>query len=388
MKSYKNLSKKMLNGENIEKCIWNASLGKRNRSDVKWVLEHIDEVVLQIQESVTDGSYYEKLPHHVPFLINDGVSRKKRWIIKPNFNEQIVHHMLVSVSKDIIMQGMYELSCGSIPGRGGIYAKERVEKYIKKHQKDNKINYCLKLDVKHFFQSVSHTKLKKLISKHIKDQLVCDVYFAIIDAYEDHHDEVTGERYGIPIGFYTSQWLANWYLQGLDHYIKEDLKAGFYARYMDDMVIFGETSKELHEMKEKIEEYLNNVCDLELNKKWQVFKFDSRKSKSKKGRCLDFVGFRFFRDRTILRKNLMLKGTRKARKIFKQRDCNWYEATQLLSSLGWFHKSDTKYCFKKYIKPYVYVNSLKHKVSKHKRKLNQEKIIDLNKVLEERRKVA
>ena len=49
---------------------------------------------------------------------------------------------------------------------------------------------------------------------------------------------MVGPFYGIPLGFYTSQWLSNWYLQGLDHFIKEQLCAVHYMRYMDDMVVF------------------------------------------------------------------------------------------------------------------------------------------------------
>ena len=49
---------------------------------------------------------------------------------------------------------------------------------------------------------------------------------------------------GLPIGFYTSQWFANWFLQPFDHYVKEELKAKCYVRYMDDIVILGANVKE------------------------------------------------------------------------------------------------------------------------------------------------
>lgn len=382
MKSLKNLFAKMLNAENVEKCIYKASVGKRSRPDVKWVLEHIDEMILAVQEMIQDGTYQDNIPHHIPFKINDGVSRKVRYIIKPNFSEQIVHHLMMSAVKDKIMQGMYELNCGSIPRRGGTYAKEATEKYIKAHQKDGKVNYCLKIDIHHFFQSISHQKLKTLLFKNIKDQKLLDLFYATIDAYEDHHDE--NDRYGIPIGFYTSQWLANWYLQGLDHYIKQNLKAGFYVRYMDDMVIFGSSKEELRYILNEIIKYLGDL-KLILNKKWQIFPFDNRVTSVgkllKRGRCVDFVGFKFYRDRTILRKNLMLRGTRKARKIKKQRDCNWYEATQFISSYGWFKNCNTKHCMNKWVWPYIRLESMRRKISKHKKKLIKIEREPINKVL-------
>ena len=57
---------------------------------------------------------------------------------------------------------------------------------------------------------------------------------------------------GISLGFYTSQWLSNWYLQGLDYYIKERLGAVHYMCYMDDMVIFGSNKKVLHRTRQAI----------------------------------------------------------------------------------------------------------------------------------------
>ena len=213
-----------------------------------------------------------------------------------------------------------------------------------------------------------------MISKYIKDEKVVYLFYVIIDAYYDH--EVDGEKYGIPIGYYTSQWLANWYLQDLDHFIKQTLHAGLYVRYMDDMVIFGSSATELHHIKDEIEKYLNERLDLQINRKWQVFKFDyvpdgvsGNKRKDHKGRCLDFVGFKFYRDRTVLRKNLMVRATRKAKKIYKQKDCNWYEASQLLSSLGWFSHCNMSHCMKVRVTPYVDTVKIRKKVSKHKLKI-------------------
>ena len=55
-------------------------------------------------------------------------------------------------------------------------------------------------------------------------------------------------RKGVPLGYFTSQWFGNFYLKALDHYIKEELHAEHYMRYMDDMVILGKSKKKLHKM--------------------------------------------------------------------------------------------------------------------------------------------
>ncbi|MBS1340456.1 MAG: RNA-directed DNA polymerase [Clostridia bacterium] len=76
-------------------------------------------------------------------------------------------------------------------------------------------------------------------------------------------------------GNYTSQWFANYYLQNLDHFIKEKLKTPYYIRYMDDMLVFHRNKKELRKIKIEIEEFLKSE-HLRLKENWQLFKVDSR----------------------------------------------------------------------------------------------------------------
>lgn len=73
----------------------------------------------------------------------------------------------------------------------------------------------------------------------------------------------------------------------------------------------------------------------------------------------------------MLSKEHMLKTTRKANKIAKKEDPNYYEAQQLLSHLGWFRHANVYNVFKDYIKPTVDVKQLKRKVSDHARKENR-----------------
>lgn len=164
--------------------------------------------------------------------INEGTGRKERSIEKPRYNyEQVVHHIVVSACYDIFMQGMYEFSCGSVPERGAHYGKKYIERWIRTDTKNCK--YVLKMDIRHFFESVDHDVLKAWLEKKIRDKRMLHILNLIID----------GSEQGLPLGFYTSQWLSNFMLQPLDHYIKEELHAVHYIRYMDDMVVFGRNKK-------------------------------------------------------------------------------------------------------------------------------------------------
>jgi hypothetical protein len=211
------------------------------------------------------------------------------------------------------------------------------------------------MDIRHFFDTIPHDILKEMLAKKIHDKAMLNLLFEIID--------ITDE--GLPLGFYTSQWLSNWYLQGLDHYIKEDLKAVYYVRYMDDMVIFGSNKRELHKMRVLIEEYLNNKLGLNLKGNWQVYRFDYVKNKKHYGRDLDFMGFRFFRNKTILRKSILRRLKRKVQKIRKKFKPTMYDIRQLLSYNGWLKATDTYWMYLDYVKPYVDFKKLKRRISNY-----------------------
>lgn len=135
-------------------------------------------------------------------------------------------------------------------------------------------------------------------------------------------------------------------------------------RYMDDMVIFGSNKKVLHQTRQAISDYLENELGLSLKDNWQIFRFSYGNDK---GRDLDFMGFRFFRNRTILRKTIMYKATRKARKLSRKEKPTIHDARQMLSYLGWIDCTDTYRMYQKWIKPFVSFKQLKRKVSQHDR---------------------
>lgn len=300
---------------------------------------------------------------HKPKYIYDGIRRKQRVILVPTMREQVIHHMVINVLKPIFMKGMYEHSYGSIPGRGAHSGKKHIEKWIRKGGRD--VKYVLKMDVKKYFDSVPHDILKAKLAKLIHDKEFLTVLNEIVDA--------SGTDRGIPIGFYTSQWFANWYLTELDHYIKEELGAKYYVRYMDDMIVFGSNKRKLHKMREKIEAYLNEKLGLQMKENWQVYLFDYvDKEGNHRGRDLDFMGFRFYRDRTILRRSIMFKATRKAKRLGRKARITIYDCRQMLSYLGWLDCTDTYSMYLKFIKPYVDFGYLKERESAYQNRINRE----------------
>ncbi|MBQ6398850.1 MAG: RNA-directed DNA polymerase [Clostridia bacterium] len=218
-----------------------------------------------------------------------------------------------------------------------------------------------------FFDSVPHDKLRQKFHDLIHDEKFLRVIDTVIEA--------NGKDVGIPIGFYTSQWFANFYLTKLDHYIKEELGAKGYFRFMDDMVIFGGNKRVLHKMRDDIENYLRISLGLEMNPAWQVFLFHYvKRDGTEIGRFLDFMGFRFYRNRTTLRRALMLKASRKARKIAKKKPKTAYDCRQMLSYKGWISPANVYGMYTKWIKPYVSFRQMRRYVGIVQRKENKERM--------------
>lgn len=353
MRSYKNLWNLFISEKNIREAIRNVCKHKTTRSKFRTLKENPDKYLKWIRN---EAEHFRNSPHK-PIEIYDGIQRKKRTIIVPSFREQIIHHMVVNIIKPIIMKSLYEKSYGSVPGRGAHLGKKQIEKVIRR---GSDIKYCLKMDVRKYFDSVPHDKLMKLVERKIKDKRFVSVIREIVNATD----------YGIPLGFYTSQWFANWYLSDLDHCIKERFRAKHYFRYMDDMVVFGNNKRELHRMRILIEAELRRL-GLEMKGNWQVFRFDYIRNEKHRGRDLDFMGFRFYRNKVVLRRSIMYKASRKARRIAKKFKASIYEIRQMLSYLGWIDATNTYGMYQERIKPLVNFRRMKKRISNYERRRNE-----------------
>lgn len=358
MKSYSHLMEVYLSDENYYAAIKTATRKKKGKTRnriAKQYREHAEEY----KPALLEYAAHFKNRAHVPKYINDGIRQKRRAIIVPYIDETIIHHMIVNVIKPIWMSSFYEHSYGSIPGRGPHIAKKRLEKWIRNGGRS--VKYCLKMDVRQFFPSIPHDRLIAMLAKQIRDERFLEILVEIVNATET----------GIPLGFYTSQWIANWYLTPLDRYIKETLGARYYMRYMDDLVVFGPNKRRLHEMRKQIDAFLHEELGLALKDDWQVFLFDYvAKDGTHRGRFLDYMGFRFYRDRTTLRRSILLRATRKARRIRKKIRPTVYDCRQMLSYLGYIDCTDTYNVYRKRIKPHVSFRKLRKQIGRYERSKN------------------
>lgn len=335
--------------------------GKTKRQEVKEIEADFDNQVKFMQDMIRntlpENEGGERRPFFTPAVykareVCEG--GKRRVIYAPNIREQWLHHIIMRVLEPVFMRGMYRFSCGSVPGRGVHYGRNAVERFIK-HSEPRAVKYFIKADIRHFYNSTRHDVLFKRLAATIKDERLLYVLRLCLGNFKK----------GLPLGFYISQWLANFILSDLDKMVSTCFKG--YFRYMDDLVIFGANKKQLKKLLAMIKKELGGIR-LRLKRNYQVCRFDYVKKSGITGRPVDFLGFRFYRNRCILRKRVLLAATRLAGRIFKRkragRGLNYRQAAAMVSYLGWFRWSDTYAVYLNRIKPFVNAGRLKKYISK------------------------
>lgn len=250
----------MLSEKTIRKAYKNLRKGKTRRAEVKYIDAHLDDEVQKMHDMILntkpDGIEVQnpKLgfkPHkHTPKIIYE--HGKIRKIFEPEIHEQWLHHIIVLVLEPIITGTAYKYSCGSFPKRGAHYAKRRIEKWLRSDPKGTR-NF-LKVDIRHFYDSIRLDVLMRELAIRIKDEWFLHVIWLCLREFKK----------GIPLGFYISQWLANYLLEPLDKLITETLGLDKLVRYMDDVTIYAAAKKALHNADVQIRKMLGAAVPFEV----------------------------------------------------------------------------------------------------------------------------
>lgn len=354
MKSYKHLWDKLLTDENIALAYKEYIKGRTKDVYTRKLYSNNPELAIK---KAREYALLGKTEEHNSKVIVDGSSRKYRTIIRPLYSEQILHHMAINVLKPIFMKAMYAHSHGSIPERGCLSGRKTIQKWIKKDVRNTR--YFLKMDIEKYFESIPHDILKSKLKRKIRDKKMLKLLYSFIDIKYD--GKINTEK-GIPLGFYPSQWFANFYLTDFDHFIKEQLGAVYYMRYMDDMIIFDYDKDNLVRIKDEISKYLKKYLGLTLKNNWRICKLGNEGSNS-----IDFMGFRFYRNRVTLRKHLIYRLSRKARQINKK-GATIYTARQFLSLAGWTNHANVFRMYKKWVFPFCTKWDMRNYVSQYDRR--------------------
>lgn len=256
MKRKGNLYNNLCNMKNIEDAFNEVCKNTKNKKKVEEFREYKCLYISRIYNIMVNREY--KTGKYNIFTIYEP---KERTIISQNMQDKIINHL---VTRQVLYPAI--LPClinENVASREKLGTKMGLEYYYK-YIRDCKIRYgnyyVLKCDISKYFASIDHDILKEKVRKKIKDKEALKIVEDIIDSYDA----------GLGIGNMTSQCLAIFYLNDMDHYIKEILKIKYYVRYQDDFLLFHQSKECLKDCLEKLEKFLEKE-KLKLNKKTRIY---------------------------------------------------------------------------------------------------------------------
>jgi len=261
MKSHRHLFENACSFGNLVRAYRKARRGKRDRRAVLAFDLNQEDELIRLEQELRDGSY--RPGGYRNFLIFDP---KRRVISAAPFRDRVVHHAIVNVIEPLFERRFIADSYSCRSEKGTHMALDRFTRFARRYP------YVLKGDIVQYFPSIDHDILLAMLSRVLDDDRLMNLLARILESGKD----VFREEYrmvffpgddlfsaclprGLPIGNLTSQFLANVYLDPLDHFVKEELRERGYIRYCDDFVVFGESREYLEGVRGRIELFLRGL---------------------------------------------------------------------------------------------------------------------------------
>ena len=339
MKKKSNLYQSMISFNEVVSVYKKLRCSTKNKKEVIDFSLNLNQFLLDILRKLNNRCY--SFGRYRIFLIREP---KYRLIMSEKMSDKIVNHLFTKVCLGCLENRLVSMNVATRKDKGSKEAYNLFIKYINKLMYKSKDIYVLKIDISKYFYNINHEILLDMVKEKIKDKEVISFLSYILDSTNleyvnnDIRRVVSNEKfrvskknisefekkklyseldsiptyksgYGLPIGNYSSQILAVFYLNKVDHFIKESLGCKYYVRYMDDLVIMDTDKEKLKSIFSKVSEYISSF-DLVVNKKSGIYKL-------KEG--INFLGYNFkvskgmvirYRSDTIKRVNKKLKNLR------------------------------------------------------------------------------
>ncbi len=300
MRRQNQLINQIASSDNVRAAYIKSCRGRRAKPEVLQYQHSLDSNLLHLQQELSAGQV-DWGEYHA-FHVNDP---KPRTIHASSFKSRVAQHSIMNLCGQSFEDYQIFDSYACRKGKGLDAALARAISYSRAG------DWHLQMDIKKYFNTISHHVLNDLLLRRFKERKVLNLFSTVLDSYH----VLPGE--GVPIGNLTSQFFANHYLGAFDHFVKEQLRAKRYVRYMDDFVIWSTDKRRLIEIHKEIIHYLGET--LLLAAKPKIL-----------NRCslgMTFLGFRVFPHGARLSRRTRDRFRRKSKKyIARYQNGEWGEA--------------------------------------------------------------
>lgn len=324
MKRKNVLYENMISYNNILSVYKKIKNSTKNKKEVYNYELNLNQNLLDTLFSLSKSTYV--FSKYNIFLVREP---KYRLIMSESFPDKVVNHLFSKYVLSYALQStLINSNVATRKDKGSKEAYRLFIKYTNKLIYEKKKNYVLKIDISKYFYNINHNILMNMVSEKIKDERVLNMLKVILDTTDNDYINKTilsvvnkeiykvnklnigssekeklinelksiplyRKGYGLPIGNMSSQILAVFFLNKVDHFIKEKLGCKYYIRYMDDLVILGNDKEELKNIFASVSKYIESF-DLNVNKKSGIYSLSN---------SVNFLGYNFkvFNNKLIIR---------------------------------------------------------------------------------------
>lgn len=353
--------------------------------DFKRTLEAESEVAKMLTQRIINRDLQLKPIRQ--FQRIDGLTQKLRDICQESPEQQVFEYIGVYALKTLFRAKILPIQYGSIPNKGGIAGKRKIERLLRKKFHGKVV--ALKGDVTKAYPSVTVPIVMEMLRRDIgKNKVLLWFLGALMSNYPGNH---------LCIGGYLPAWLFNYVMSYVLRYIYEQAQTRRGKRnrlvyaivcYADDFTIYGDVSKLKKAMK-KATIWAHDKFGLKIKDIWQFYQvasFDEerenleerRKGSKKRTPGVDMMGYVVRRRYTIIRGRVFRRIRRQVLRAWEDFKAKgfipWWRACRIAAYKGWIKHSNSlkfrmEYCFDKLFKMCSY------SASKHGKEVENEKRI-------------
>ncbi|MDP2929397.1 MAG: reverse transcriptase/maturase family protein [Candidatus Omnitrophota bacterium] len=357
---------------NIYRCYLACRRNKRNTINALRFEINAEENILKLERELKTKTYRPSRS-----ILFASRKPKLREIFAADFRDRVVHHVLVDYLERIYEPIFIHDSYACRKDKGTHAAVSRLQSFLRKVFKNkNTRAYYLQLDIKDFFTSIDKDILFCLMKKKIagKDILWLTEKILFHDPtgsfiLRDGENIINkippnkslfgkDNKKGLPIGNLTSQFFANVYMNELDQFVKHSLKARYYIRYVDDLVLLSDNKDTLVKWRQDIETFLAEKLLLRLH--------PNRRKLQPISNGIDFLGYITRRDYILVRRRVI--NNLKSRLSHFERLIKSEIASLPLTPLG-LARNDVRSCLQSYLGHFKWANTYRLMKGLEKKKI-------------------